>query len=619
MPQPEEPVRPPGEAVETWAQKAAQAAFKAWDAFPLDPFPLRHALRGYNAATFGKDAKAGVNVALLAFPQAMAYALIAGLPVHYGIFCAAIAPLVAALFSSSRLTMVGPTNATAVMVLSTYLTLPATVPPLASIALLTFMVGALLLAGSFMGIAGLAQYVSRSVVIGYVTGAALLIVAHQTKDVLGIPLQHASTFIDVVRQTVLNLDQTDIPTLGLSVGTVAFWFLASKKLPAWPNVAVTLTVSACLAGVMGYYGIKVKMLAPLALSSFGFTPPPADPQWFSALLSGALAIAFLASLENTFMAKTLAARTGESVDVNQEMFALGAANVASGLFSGMPASGSLSRSGLNWSSGAITPVAAIVCGLLCGGAAPLLAHLIGYIPKASLAMVVILTAFGLINRRDIVFSIYSTRSDAAVFLTTFVAALLAPLHTAIFLGVALSIMLFLRKVSRPHLVEFTFNDQGQLMELLEDKTRHDPQISIIHVEGELFFAAADLFRDEIRRVCADANLKVVILRMKRAHNLDATSVMAMAELIQFLRETDRHLVISGASEDVYGVIKASGLLQLLGADNIYMASPGNPNVSTRKALLRSQELIGQKSAPVRIFYDPEKVRERETVAPSSPA
>ncbi|PTX99357.1 SulP family inorganic anion transporter [Verrucomicrobia bacterium LW23] len=603
----------------SWRLQIKTALAAAWRNIKLDPFPLRHSLRGYSAATLGRDTKAGLNVALLAFPQAMAYALIAGLPVQYGIFCAAIAPVVAALFSTSRLTMVGPTNATAVMVLSTYLVLQRDIPPLASMALFTCMVGALLLAGSLMGIAGLAQYVSRSVVIGYVTGAALLIVAHQTKDVLNIPLQHASTFIDIVRQTAFTIDHADPATMLLSAVTAGFWFWISKRFAAVPNVAATLLFSALVGAALQYHGYPLQMLSPLPVDSFGFTPPELNPQWFSLLMSGALAVAFLASLENTFMAKTLAARTGERVDVNQEMFALGAANMASGMLSGMPASGSLSRSGLNWASGAITPVSAITCGLLCGLAAPLLAQLIGYIPRASLAVVVILTAFGLINKRDITFSLFSTKSDAAVFITTFVAALLAPLDTAIFMGVGLSIMLFLRKVSRPHLVEFTFNEQGQLMELLEDKRRDDPQISIIHVEGELFFAAADLFRDEIRRVCADPNLRVVILRMKRARHLDATSVMAMAELIQFLRETDRHLVISGATEDVYAVIKASGLLKLLGKENIFMASPGNPNISTRNALLRAQALLGQKSAPVRIFYDPEKVREREGVAPAGGA
>jgi SulP family sulfate permease len=250
-------------------------------------------------------------------------------------------------------------------------------------------------------------------------------------------------------------------------------------------------------------------------------------------------------------------------------------------------------------------MAAIFSGLICTIAAPTIGYLVKNVPQTSLAVVVIITAFGLIDRQTIRIAFKSTKSDAAVLLTTFVAALLAPLDFAIMLGVGLSIVLFLRKASTPQLVEYSFNEQGQLDQLDEQGCRNNPQISIIHVEGELFFGAADLFRDQIRRVCADTNLRVVILRLKNAHHLDATSVMALAELIKYLRETDRHLAISGASRDVFRVCRNSGLLDLLGRDNFFMASVGNPNLSTRNALRRAAELIGKAHADVRIFHSAE--------------
>ena len=138
--------------------------------------------------------------------------------------------------------------------------------------------------------------------------------------------------------------------------------------------------------------------------------------------------------------------------------------------------------------------------------------------------------------------------------------MLAPLHVAIFIGVAVSISLFLRKASRPHLVEYEFSDEGELREMGEKRSRPIPAISIVHVEGDLFFGAAELFRTQIQRTVSDEAIKVIILRLKNARHLDATSVMALEDLIRFMRDKGLHLIVSGASRDVYRVLKYSGVL-----------------------------------------------------------
>lgn len=573
---------------------------------PVHVLALKDKLKSYNQDKALADLKAGTNVALLAFPQAMAYAMIAGLPVQYGIYAAAIAPIVAALLASSRFTMVGPSNATAVMVLSVFQGISGGMDRLACLSLLVCMVGIFLIVGSFLKVATLTQYVSRSVLIGYISGAALVIIANQIHYALGYAVGETTTFFDTIWGTLRDIGQVNGPTVGLTVVTFLIYFYVHKKFSRLPQVLVTLILCALIGVVMTAWGTHLVMVKPIPFGSWRFTPPELRMDWFRQLASGAAALAFLASLENTFMGKMLANRCGERIDVNQEMFALGAANIANGFFSGMPASGSLSRSALNFSSGAVTPMAAIFSGAICTVAAPTIGYLVKYVPQSSLAVVVIITAFGLIDRQTIKYALKATRSDAAVLLTTFGAALLIPLNDAIFLGVGLSIVLFLRKASTPHLGEYTFNSEGQLAEVDDQHHRNDPQISIIHVEGELFFAAADLFRDEIRRVCLDTNLQVVILRLKNARNLDATSVMALAELIKYLRETNRHLLISGASRDVFRVVRNSGLLDVLGRDNFFMASVGNPNLSTRNALKRASQLLGQAHPSVRIFYNEEK-------------
>jgi SulP family sulfate permease len=241
-----------------------------------------------------------------------------------------------------------------------------------------------------------------------------------------------------------------------------------------------------------------------------------------------------------------------------------------------------------------------------------------YLPQAGLAALVVAIAVSLINLGNIRICLRSTGDDAAVLIVTFLATLLAPLHVAIFIGVTLSITLFLRKASKPYLVEYEFSNDGELREKAESTARPNPAISIVHVEGDLFFGASELFRTQIQRIVADPNLKVIILRMRNARHLDATSVIALQDLVLFIRRAQRHIIISGAPREIYRVLKKSGVLETLqagctrdkGESNLFMHSPSNPNISTRFALKRAQQLLGTTKADIRIFYDPNKEKEK---------
>ena len=208
----------------------------------------------------------------------------------------------------------------------------------------------------------------------------------------------------------------------------------------------------------------------------------------------------------------------------------------------------------------------------------------------------------MINRHQIRVACRSTRSDAIVFLVTFSSCLLFKLDTAIYVGIGVALALFLQKTSTPTLVEYSINESGNLAELEDPSKRPHPQISIIHVEGELFFGAADLFQEEVRRLAEDQNIRVFILRMKNARHLDASTVMAMENLYDYLRATGRHLLISGSNPEVTTVLRRSGLLGLIGSENIFPAEQ-NPTVSTRNALRRAQQLLPEQAPQVRIFYD----------------
>lgn len=586
----------------------------------LHPLPIIVSCRYYTRSMLLGDLRAAFNVALLSFPQGMAYAVIAGLPIEYGIYGSVIASIVGPIFSGSRFIMLGPTNATSVLLPVAIGTLAVTRDEkLMLVPLLLILAGVFLLVGAFFKVANLTQYISRSVVTGYITAAAVYIIVYQAKKVaeLEFTTELNSTLIDVIVLTVKSIPSANMAALVLSGLTAATYLLLQKYFKMLPNVAITLVAmsfAGCsinygidnVAAIQGLFPEHINQLKAIDTSSWRPILPLFDYDSVRGLAGPALVIAFLSILEGSSIGKSLAARSGEKLNTNQEMLGMGMANIACGLGGGMPASGSLTRSKLNDDTGAKSPLASIFCGIICLIGAITLGPYIKYIPTSALGMLVIFIGISLINTHSIRLVTKSTRSDAAVFTTTFMTALLIRLDFAIIIGAMVSIILFLRKVSAPELVEYNFNEQGNLYEMEKEDVRPNPQISIVHVEGELFFGAAELFRDQMRRVCDDPNLKVVILRLKNAYHLDATSVMALEELIKYLEEKERFLIVSGARKDVYRVFKNSGLIETLSKKNFFMGSPANPNMATRNALLRAQELLGGQKADVKIYIDPNK-------------
>lgn len=584
----------------------------------LDSFPLKRSLRGYGKHSFSADLKAGMSVALLDIPQGMAYALIAGLPLQYGITCSAIAALVGPLLSSSRQTIFGPTNATAFMVFSYFAAYPQ-LDRLSMMPLLVFMTAALLIAGAFLRVADLTQFISRTVVVAYVTGASILIIVNQLPVLLGIPAEELRqaggpviTFPGHVHRILTHLDHASWLNIAFSVLAFGCFLGIKRWLPRWPAFAVTIILISSLALIPAAFGLHVPTFRNATFAWNELLPPFPDFVSSGALADAsrlfglAMALAFLATLENSAMSKTLASRMNQRVDPNQDMLALGAANLACAYFSGMTASCSLTRSALNHASGARTGFSSMWNGLCCLIGALTLGAAVAYIPRAALAALVVCVAVSLFNKRHILISINATRSDALVFVVTLLATLMLPLHVAIFVGIGVSIVLYLRKASRPSLVEYEFNEEGHLTEAKQGGRQH-PAISIVHVEGELFFASADLFRTQILRSCAaDPNLRIIVLRLKNARHLDATCAMAIEDLVRALRKDGRDLIISGVVKDLYRVLRDSGLVEVVGKDNIFPASPANPNLATRNALRRAQEILGIKDAEVRIYFDPSK-------------
>jgi SulP family sulfate permease len=533
----------------------------------------------------------------------MAYALIAGLPVQSGIFGSALSTITGPTLASSRFVMLGPSNATAVMLLSTFLTLGySPEQSLLAMPILLVLVGIFMVCGAFIRIANVTQYISRTVVVGYISAAACLIIVNQLKNVLGLHVPRAGTFAASLENLIKGLGDTQWDALATAMITLAIFLPLKRWGKRLPTIALTLVLSGIVLALLKPYGLEPDMLASLHPESFALHVPHFQLSELAVLANAALAIAFLSLLESASITKTLAAQAGDRIDLNQQMLSMGAANFACAFGGGMAVSGSLTRSMVNFKSGAKTPVSSIMSGTLVILGFFLIGRLIGYIPKPTLAMLVIIVGITLINPTNIRVMLKTTRSDATVFLCTFIGGLFLALDTAIYLGAATSIGLFLHKASKPGLKEISFDDSGNLVEQKFAKGQPErPEIAIVHVEGDLFFASSELFLDQMRNMVEHPALKIIILRLRNAHNLDATVALTIKDLILFARSKNRDVIVSGAHPQVECVFKNSGVLETLTAANYFPYHPENPTVSTRDALKRAQEITGVKSADITIY------------------
>ena len=575
-------------------------------------FPFTGVLRGMDGPTFRADTVAGLNVALLAFPMSMAFAMKAGLPIWCGLVGCGVAAAVAPLFSGSANLSAGPTNASAALLLGSFATLGAITPELRAAALptLVLMTGVFLLLASWLRLSGFADFVPRTVISAYIAAAALRVIALQLPTALGMPGEHAGDSLPEVLWHAARMGRTLInPELGLALITSVAYFLLRPKYGAGKAIlgaVMVATFGAILAqnvahaqgsraDLVGYVGQAAQAGAALHLPDF-------SARTLSTLFSPALALAVLVVIEGTANARASALKTGRPSDLHQEVYGLGMANLVCAFTGGMAASGSISRSALNVASGARTALASLLCGVFILGALFLARPVVAIVPLSTLAILVILAEIELANFSAVKLILKSGAQDRTVFLATFATALLAPLDVAIFLGTAVAVAFYLRQTSTPEVVEYDFSETGEMRE--RPKGQASTGISILHVEGSLHFGATQAFHEHLRRASADPNLKVLVLKFREALHLDANGVLLLRDLAETLKSDGRHLILCEAKADTMRIIVNAGLDQAVGAENVFPFDEAQPNLALAKAVRRARDLAGGGNAVLRIVTAP---------------
>lgn len=575
--------------------------------------PFLGELKHYNWSKFRADLLAGATLTLVSIPQAVGFSLILNLPPQPVIAAVIIGGFVGALFFSSHHHVFGPTSSISLIVAATVVAHSAAGMERLQLAIyLAALIGVIQLLAGLLNFGEITKFISRSVVIGYSTGIGILLIASQLHNLFGYSVGPGQNFLTNVWQAVTNFAAGEIHpwAIGIGVATLLVFEAVRRFRPKWPEALIGLALLGIAARIFSQFdphapfrmvqdeGALTSVLPAFAGFHFGTRKLHLLPE----LAGTAFAISILGMLEAASITKSLAAKSGQKIEPNQELIGMGAANIACALFGAVPGSSSFARSAVNYQSGAMSQFSSMLSSVVVLLVLMFVTPVFNYIPVAALAAHLIRVGVKMINWHQIRVACRSTRSDAVVFVITLGSCLLLQLDTAIYVGIGVALALFLQKTSTPVLAEYTINPEGNLAELTDPSQRLHPQISIIHVEGELFFGAADLFQEHVRAIAENQNIRIFILRMKNARHLDASTVMALENLHDYLRQTDRHLLISGSNPDVTTVLKNSGLLAQLGAENLFPAT-AHPLEATRQALKRAKVLLPNESPEVRLFYE----------------
>lgn len=578
---------------------------------PIKLFPLGEHIKTYSREKFGADLRAGFNVAVLSFPLNMAYALIAGLPISFGIFGGVVAALMGAIFCRSMYVTLGPSNATAVMLLSSFAVsgLASEEAKITALPAILLFVGIFLISASAFKLTFVISYISRTVIVAFVTVGAMLIIANQLRNLFGFSYSEGvspTTLISTISASIDSIKGMKPMSVIMALTTLAVFLPLKKFAKKIPAEGVTLIIVAIATYfLVEFYGFEIDRLRPVYANSWWFSVPDFEILGVQNAASCALAIAMLCIIEAVSIGKSLASTKADRFDTNQEVFALGMANIGCCFGSGTLASGSMTRSTLTVNSGARTPIFNLFAAgfvlfalLLFGGA-------IQYVPKATLAAIVVYTSISLIKIKVIKTALKSTMSDAIVFLLTFLVGVFSSLDNAIFAGTAISILLFLKKASAPEVVEYEIGDDGELAKL-SDKSRSDPELSIVHVEGNMFFGASDVLQNQFRRIAGEKTLKVLILKLRNAINFDATSAMDIMELNRRMKESGRRLILCEVRPEIMKILKSSGAFAELTGKNVFENDEDNATLSAARAVRSAREDFG-KDAPKLSIWASKKI------------
>ncbi len=532
-----------------------------------------------NGVTLRADLMAGLTGAIVALPQGVAFAAIAGMPPEYGLYAGMVPAIIAALFGSSWHLVSGPTTAASIVLFSALSVFaePGSARYVELALTLTFLVGVIQLALGFARLGALVNFISHSVVIGFTAGAAILIIGSQAKHFFGLEVPRTAHFHETLLGLAAHVGDTNLFAATVGAVTLASGILVKRYWPRIPYMIAAMLIGSLAAiGLEAWFGTAATQIAtvgalpstlpPLSMPDFSF-------QTMRELAPAALAMTLFALTEAVSIARSLAVRSGQHIDGNQEFVGQGLSNLAGSFFSGYVATGSFNRSGLNFSAGAKTPVAAVLAGGLLMAIVLLVAPLAAYLPNAAMAGILFLVGWGLIDFAHIRGIVRTSRTETLVLATTFVSTLLLELEFAILAGVILSLVIYLSRTSRPWVVSRVPDPSDPKRKFITDRSLPEcPQLKIARIEGSLFFGAISHVNASLRHFERQApEQKHLAITMQGVNFIDVAGAEFLGQEARTWRDRGGALYLIHPKAGVVNPLRRGGYLEIIGETRIFQS------------------------------------------------
>lgn len=570
-------------------------------------FPIFEWLPNYKKDYLSGDIAAGLTVGIMLIPQGMAYAIIADLPPVFGLYAALVPQLVYAVLGTSRQLAVGPVAMDSLLVASGLGALAISgIDEYVTMAIfLALFMGTIQLGLGLLRMGFLVNFLSKPVISGFTSAAAIIIGLSQLKHILGTDIERSNQVHFLLKNAFDTITETSFLTLGIGILSIVI-IKVIKKI----NKSIPAALVVVILGIVGVYylgledlGVKIVGDVPDGLPSFNV--PTLDYARISELVPIALTLALIAFMEAISVAKAVEEKHDDyEVDPNQELIALGSANIIGSLFQSYPTTGGFSRTAVNDQAGAKTGVSSIISALVVGLTLLYLTPLFYYLPNAVLAAIIMVAVFGLIDFQYPIQLFKNRKDEFFLLLGTFILTLTVGIKEGILLGVLVSLLLLVYRTSRPHIAtlgRIKNTDYFKNIFRFEEDTEITDEFLIIRFDAQLFFGNKDYFKKELLKHVNNKgqSLKYIILNAEAINYIDSTAVHMLRQTIKELKTKDTKLVIAGAIGPTRDIFYSSGLIQDIGKENLFVktseAYEHCLNASTKTEIEEKASLQSKKS------------------------
>lgn len=546
------------------------------------PRAVKVLTRRYFASFFNKDLMAGLTVGVIALPLAMAFAIASGVKPEYGIYSTVVGAALVALFGGCRFQVSGPTGAFIPILLSIVLNYGYQ-----NLLIAGAMAGAILIGMGMLRFGSLIKYIPMPVTVGFTAGIAVNIFVGQVPGFLGLSdLARHESFIANLHEILLHLGTTNLYSVLTAGLCLTIILVTPRVLPKVPGSLVGIVVSTLMA--VFFYPGQVDTIQSVYGGIPGTLPAFAVPEitmdTLQKLLRPAFTIAMLGAIESLLSAVVADSMTGTQHNSNRELVGQGIANLVTPFFGGIPITGAIARTATNIKTGARTKYAAVISAAFVLLTLLVLAPYAGAIPLASLAPVLMITAYNMSERHSVAFILKAKTYSSTVLLVTFLLTVLADLTVAVEIGLLLAMVLFVKRMSDMMVVtKVAFDESNKLVELTEeeDELRHGcPQVSIFQVEGPLFFGAAQLFFQSVMDTIRYYP-QFIILQMNRVPVIDLTGEGRLRSIVSTLQKKGTTVLVAELGDQPDAAMHTTGLYDIIGAEHFFARTRDAVNYAVR--------------------------------------